>query len=239
MRVSSRRPTCAVRSGFVELPIAELQGRFREYVPEQEHNPEVASEKIVKDLIADFHSRVEELKRDGVPDFPPLGGRLPWAEASEERKLKNIVWESMTVGPHDGDQSITTVPGSVTLDVIENNVDYAKLPEGQREALQSLRGSPPDGGHDPIAGELQRLAGLELDDDEREIDGPTFQELAAEIQADTQAARIRDYGEADAATYEQRVSQGAAMEQPPDYQTMLDDDARRAPQQPESEGPER
>jgi hypothetical protein len=121
-----------VQSGFVEIPIAELQGRFREHVPEQEYNPEQAA---------------------------PL---------------------------------------------------------------------------------------------ERPIVGKEFRDLAAEIKADEQAARIRDYGEADAATYEQRVSQKADMarppdtpgnheprDAPPDYQAMLDDAALRAPQQPEREGPER
>jgi uncharacterized membrane protein len=34
--------------------------------------------------------------------------------------------------------------------------------------------------------------------------------LFAEIRADQYAARVRDYGEADAATYEQRVKEGAA-----------------------------
>lgn len=37
--------------------------------------------------------------------------------------------------------------------------------------------------------------------------------LAAEIRTDEQAARARDYGEADAATYGQRVAEGAAMMQ--------------------------
>jgi hypothetical protein len=166
--------------------------------------------KQTNDLIADFRSRVEDLKRDGVPDFPPLGGRLPWAEATEERKLVNIVWESMALSLHDGDQSITSVPGLVALDVVEKNIDYAKLPEGHRECLQELRGSPPEGSHDPIAGELQRLAGLELNnDDDHELDGPTFEELAEEIRQDQHAARVRDYGEADAATYVQRIKEGA------------------------------
>jgi hypothetical protein len=34
-------------------------------------------------------------------------------------------------------------------------------------------------------------------------------ELAAEIRADEQAARVRDFGEADAATYGQRVREGS------------------------------
>lgn len=37
--------------------------------------------------------------------------------------------------------------------------------------------------------------------------------LAAEIRADEHAARVRNYGEADAATYEQRVAEGAATVQ--------------------------
>ncbi|HWT80194.1 MAG TPA: hypothetical protein VN648_15530 [Candidatus Methylomirabilis sp.] len=37
-----------------------------------------------------------------------------------------------------------------------------------------------------------------------------YKKLFAEIKADEHAARVRDYGEADAATYEQRVREGAA-----------------------------
>lgn len=37
--------------------------------------------------------------------------------------------------------------------------------------------------------------------------------LAAEIRADEHAARVRDYGEPDAATYQQRVAEGAATVQ--------------------------
>lgn len=47
-------------------------------------------------------------------------------------------------------------------------------------------------------------------------ESPTPEEakaLAAEIRADEQAARVRDYGEADAATYEQRVADGAEVVQ--------------------------
>jgi hypothetical protein len=89
------------------------------------------------DLIADFHSRIDKLKREGVPDYPPLGDRLAWAEASEERKLENIVWESMEVWLDN--RNVIRVPGMVRLETIERNVDYANLPESKRGALESLR----------------------------------------------------------------------------------------------------
>ncbi len=95
------------------------------------------TEEQISELIADFHSRIEGLKRNGVPAYPPLGGRLAWAEASEERKMHNIVWESMSVRIDNG--QVIEVPGMVCLETIERDVDYAKLPEKQRNALESLR----------------------------------------------------------------------------------------------------
>jgi hypothetical protein len=106
--------------------------------------------------IADFHARVEELKRDGVPDFPPLGNTLPWSQATEERKLQNIVWESMSVWP--GPEDTRPIQDEATLAVIEQNVDYSKLPDDLRDSLSNLRG------RENIGGELQRLAGFEYDD---------------------------------------------------------------------------
>lgn len=43
------------------------------------------------------------------------------------------------------------------------------------------------------------------------VRGDGFKKLAEEIRQDEHAARVRDYGEADAATYEQRVREGARM----------------------------
>jgi hypothetical protein len=118
-----------------------------------------------KDLIADFLSRIESLKQDGVPDFPPLGGRLPWAEASEERKLQNIVWEAMAVWPHDE----ATVPDLVRLEAVEQNVDYAKLPEAMRTHLEGLRFAP----EVSVSAELERISGVH--DDGHDHDFPEKQ----------------------------------------------------------------
>ena len=114
-----------------------------------------------KELIADFHARVEELKREGVPDFPPLGGKLPWDQATEERKFQNIVWESMSVWL--GEKDTINVPEEVTLAVIEQNLDFTKLPEEIRESLGRIRA------HEGIGAELQRIARFEYDDELPEL----------------------------------------------------------------------
>jgi hypothetical protein len=130
--------------------------------------PDVAAGRNRTDeLIADFHSRIEELKRDGVPDFPPLGNRLPWAEASEERKLENIVWESMSVWPDAGD--LIDIPDVVRLEAVEQNIDYAKLPEDLRTALQGLRFAP----EGTIAAELERITGMEYDANDHDFEEQT------------------------------------------------------------------
>ena len=85
------------------------------------------------DLVADFGARVDELRRDGVSAYPPLGAQKPWTEITEVRKLQEIVWQSW-VSSHG-----STVPGSASLEAIERYVDYAGLPEVQRDMLVDLR----------------------------------------------------------------------------------------------------
>ena len=46
-----------------------------------------------------FRARIETLKRGGVPSYPPLERREPWAQTPEREKLEAIVWESTTVWP--------------------------------------------------------------------------------------------------------------------------------------------
>ena len=46
----------------------------------------------VDELVADFGERIGNLRREGVPSYPPLGGRKPWAETPELEKLEQIVW---------------------------------------------------------------------------------------------------------------------------------------------------
>ena len=53
------------------------------------------------------------------------------------------------------------------------------------------------------------MNGIEPDDVTKKPETGT--DLAAELRADYQAARVRDYGPEDAATYEGRVKEGAAM----------------------------
>lgn len=112
--------------------------------------------------VAAFESRIEELRREGVSSYPPLGGKTPWAETTETRKLDEIVWESWTVS-HG-----STVPGVAALAAIERNVDYAGLPAVQREMLEDLRarldagqfsGEQPE--HKDLAGRsLARIVGV-------------------------------------------------------------------------------
>jgi len=91
----------------------------------------------VQELIADFHSRIEGLKRDGSPYEESTSGFVPWADAPEELKLEQIVGSAQSVETADGERMI--VPGTVVLEVVERDVDYTKLPEWQRDSLQELR----------------------------------------------------------------------------------------------------
>jgi hypothetical protein len=97
-------------------------------------------------LVADFAARVEGLQRDGVPSFPPLGGRTPWVEATEAKKLERIVWESTNVwlgeksfAPGATGPEVIAVPGHTALEAVERHIDVAGLPAAQREMLAELR----------------------------------------------------------------------------------------------------
>ena len=132
-------------------------------------------ERAVDDLAVDFGARIEGLRRDGVPSYPPLGGRTPWAEAPEAEKLEQIVWESMSVwlgaksfDPGAAGPEVISLPGAVALEAVERHVDYAGLPEAQRAQLVELRArldagqfaGPPTGHKDPVADGLQRAVGV-------------------------------------------------------------------------------
>ena len=91
----------------------------------------------VQELVANFHSRIEGLKRDGLPYKESTSGFVPWADAPEELKLEQIVGSAQSVETADGERMI--VPGTVVLEVVERDVDYTKLPEWQRDSLQELR----------------------------------------------------------------------------------------------------
>jgi hypothetical protein len=136
---------------------------------------DVQEKREVDRLVADFGAAVEDLRREGVPAYPPLGGRTPWAETPETEKLEQIVWESMTVriGKESSDPGavgpqVIAVPGVAALEAIERNVDYAGLPASQREMLQDLRAGidtglidakPPDY-KDRVAIGLARVVGV-------------------------------------------------------------------------------
>jgi hypothetical protein len=126
-------------------------------------------------LIADFDGRIAILQREGVPSYPPLGGRKPWATAPETDKLEQIVWESMNVwlsdkstGTGDPAFAVIAVPGAAALEAVERHVDYAGLPAVQREMLQDLRagldagqfGGPPPKHKDAVADALERVVSV-------------------------------------------------------------------------------
>jgi hypothetical protein len=75
---------------------------------------------------------------------------------------------------------------------------------------------------------------LKLNPLNRPVVGKEAREVAAEIRADEQAARVRDYGPEDAATYDQRVRDGAESS----YDRMLAE-AGKFRRKEKSERPER
>ncbi len=86
------------------------------------------------------------MKRDGVPAYPPLGSRRPWAEAAESEKLELIVFESSKVSPDgaghgqgDGRVEWIGVPSIVALETVEREVNPAGLHPAQQEMLRELR----------------------------------------------------------------------------------------------------
>ena len=127
------------------------------------------------DLVSDFGARIETLKRGGVPSYPPLERRKPWAQTPEREKLEAIVWESTTVWlgagsfrPDADGHAVIAVPGTATLTAVEEHVDYAGLPPVQREMLEDLRaklhagqlGGADANGKDLVAMGLARVVGV-------------------------------------------------------------------------------
>jgi hypothetical protein len=114
------------------------------------------------ELIADFRSRIEGLKRDGIPSNAHEG--TPWPLAVEERKLEEIIRESLE-GKIRGDHVIF-VPGVVALKMIERNIDYGKLYGILRDELEMLRVDAEGGhkertgDHDPVREDLRRIYDL-------------------------------------------------------------------------------
>jgi hypothetical protein len=132
-------------------------------------------EQLQADLVAAFRARIEALRREGVPSFPPPGGRTPWAEAPELDKLEAIESVSANVSPRDVDSpdgseglEIIRVPGVTVLAEVEAHVDYARLPAVQRDMLEALRrrldaGPPGDAQPDRkdfVAMRLARIVGV-------------------------------------------------------------------------------
>jgi hypothetical protein len=84
------------------------------------------------DRLAEFEARIAQLRGDRI-DSPDRRWITPWADLAETHKLYRIVWESWT------EWHGSPVPGAEALSAIERNVDYAGLPDHQREMLQNLR----------------------------------------------------------------------------------------------------
>jgi hypothetical protein len=92
------------------------------------------------EAVAAFEARIEQLRHEGVY-VNDLRNTLPWAAATEADKLEAIVMAAQYASP-DG---ASTVPGSVTLQAIEREVDEARLPEFTQEMLRALRANLADG----------------------------------------------------------------------------------------------
>jgi hypothetical protein len=111
----------------------------------------------------------------------------------------------------EGDLSWNDLTGLERQTILEFNVTWKGFtPEQKQDVIGNvISGAEPAGWMDGIffEREAERWADAEpwADMDYSE----DWTDLAAEIKADEQAARVRDYGEADAATYEQRVAEGA------------------------------
>jgi hypothetical protein len=167
-----------VRSGFVQVPIAEFQGRFRDFVPEQQDRPEAASPGDYALTIDDTARRAQRREPDGfdraVADLPRLWREdtrgysvVSWEELSAERKIEYL---SQHAASHD--------------------VPFDRFTEAARRTL----------GMEP---------GQEFTaDDDHPLPSPReLKALAEEIRQEEFAARVRDYGEADAATYGARMAE--------------------------------
>src|SRR5271157_1223867 len=86
------------------------------------------------EAVAAFHSQIEELRRDGIY-VNYLDNRVPWVEAPEALKFGEILRAAQYAPPDDG----PTVPGSVTLRVIEREVGEAGTTAVEREMLRGVR----------------------------------------------------------------------------------------------------
>jgi hypothetical protein len=125
--------------------------------------------RAVDELIGDFDARIEALRREGVPSYPPLEGRKPWAETPEPEKLEAIAWESTNIWLRDGSSGegdagldVISVPGAAALAAIERHVEYAGLPPVQREMLEDLRTKLDAGELDGPRPDQKDLAALAL-----------------------------------------------------------------------------
>ena len=83
--------------------------------------------------VAAFESRIEKLRREGVYE-DHRDDMTPWVEATEALKLEMIVMSAQYASSDAG-----TVPGSVTLRMIEREVKDAGLPAVEREMLGNAK----------------------------------------------------------------------------------------------------
>jgi hypothetical protein len=141
-------------------------------------------------LKAEPEIHLESTRRFVMPDLEDAGSVYdtcdvlgPWDTLNGSdrlRALQELDWTN--VPPHDA------------LRIIDREVDLSQITEPSQKqwisAIQSRDHGDRQADEDPLPAELASLA--------------------AEIRSDEHAARVRDYGEADAATYDQRVADGAA-----------------------------
>jgi hypothetical protein len=120
--------------------------------------------------IEDFDRWLDKYKQDGLYGRP---NNTPWADVAEVEKVHAIVGMAQREKP----------PGDYALAAIEREVDYASLPEGRREALESLRSRIDAGeleGHQPRdladrANYALRLAEFEQRIEDYKRDGDPWQ----------------------------------------------------------------
>jgi hypothetical protein len=83
--------------------------------------------------VAAFESRIEKLRREGVYE-DHRDNLTPWADATEALKLEMIVMSAQYASSDAG-----TVPGSITLRMIDREVKDAGLPAVEREMLGNAK----------------------------------------------------------------------------------------------------
>ena len=164
--------------------------------------------------------RITRIKDGSYPvvvgrDDPLRITERPWEQVPEPSKLailQDLDWSGVT----NRDRA----------HILLAEVDPGKISDAQRNTLIDMA----------LAGGATALVG-----DEKPLSASEVKALHAEIRADEHAARVRDFGQADAATYEGRMAEanllraqepGPALTDRLSYDQRLNDAAARMPSKP-------